>query len=58
MLHGSATMRMMAEKYESLAKTAVNPAQRQRFAEYAKLYREMELHLVEVEKSEPIGDSR
>jgi hypothetical protein len=50
MVDRSVTMRVMAEKYEWLAKTAANPAERQRFSDYAKLYREMELHFVEVEK--------
>ena len=53
-VHRSVTMRVMAEKYEWLAKTAANPAERQRFSDYAKLYREMELHFVEVEK--PVWD--
>jgi hypothetical protein len=58
MVDRSVTMRVMAEKYEWLAKTAANPAERQRFSDYAKLYREMELHFVEVEKPEPVGESR
>jgi hypothetical protein len=57
MVDRSVTMRVMAEKYEWLAKTAANPAERQRFSDYAKLYREMELHR-RVEKPEPVGASR
>jgi len=45
-------MRVMAEKYEQLARTASNPAERQRFGEYVKLYREMEVHFVAAEQAE------
>ncbi len=51
-MHQSVTMRVMAEKYEQLAKTAANPAERERFSEYVKLYREMEAHFAEAEKAE------
>ncbi|HEV3177436.1 MAG TPA: hypothetical protein VGZ72_15695 [Stellaceae bacterium] len=58
MAHQSVTMRVMAEKYERLAQTAASPTERERFSEYVKLYREMELHFVEVEKAEEVGDPR
>ena len=38
------TMRIMAERYEQLAKTATTVTERERFREYVKLYREMEVH--------------
>ena len=38
------TMRIMAERYEQLAKTAATATERERFNEYVKLYREMEVH--------------
>ena len=52
MVHQSLTMRVMAEKYEELAKTSPDPAERQRLGEYVKLYREMEVHFAEIEKAE------
>ena len=52
MAQHSVTMRLMAEKYEQLAKTTPNPAERERFVEYVKLYREMEVHFATAEKSE------
>jgi hypothetical protein len=52
MVHQSVTMRVMAEKYEQLAKISPNPAERQRFGDYVKLYREMEVHFAEIEKAE------
>jgi hypothetical protein len=58
MAHQSVTMRVMAEKYERLAETATNPAYRERLRDYAKLYREMELHFVEVENSERVREPR
>lgn len=58
MTHQSLTMRVMAEKYEELARVASNPAERQRFGEYVKLYREMEVHFAEAEKAEETRDPR
>lgn len=58
MTHQSLTMRVMAEKYEELARVASNPAERQRFGEYVKLYREMEVHFAEAEKAEETRDRR
>src|ERR1051326_2395813 len=55
MIQQSVTMRVMAEKYERLAETSADAAERERFGEYVKLYREMEEHFVEIEKSEEIG---
>ena len=55
MTQHSLTMRIMAEKYEQLAKTSADPAERERFGEYVKLYREMELHFAAAEKSEAHG---
>ncbi len=52
MAQHSVTMRLMAEKYEELARTAPNAAERQRFGEYVKLYRELEGHFAAAEKSE------
>jgi len=52
MTQHSMTMRLMAEKYEKLAQTAPNLAERERFSEYVKLYREMEVHFAAAEKSE------
>ena len=51
MTHQSVTMRVMAEKYEQLARTAPDAAERQRFGEYVRLYREMEVHFTEAEKA-------
>jgi len=56
MVHQSLTMRVMAEKYEHLAKTAPGEADRRRFSEYGKLYREMEVHFVEAEKAREFPD--
>lgn len=50
MTQQSRTMRLLAEKYEQLAKTAPSPTERQRFGEYVKLYRQMEHHFEESEK--------
>ena len=58
MTQHSMTMRIMAEKYEALAKTTADPAERDRFGEYVKLYREMELHFAETEKRGEKGDDR
>jgi hypothetical protein len=58
MTQQSMAMRIMAEKYEQLAKTTPNAAERQRFGEYVKLYREMELHFVEAEKAEERSGDR
>ena len=52
MVQQTVTMRVMAERYEALAKTAANPAERERYGEYVKLYREMETHFAEAEKAE------
>ncbi len=57
-MHQSVTMRVMAEKYEQLAKTASNPVERERFGEYVKLYREMEAHFAEAEKAEESNRKR
>ena len=58
MTQHSTTMRIMAEKYEQLAKTTSNPAKRERFGEYVKLYREMEVHFAATEKSEERSGDR
>ncbi len=55
MTRHSLTMRLMAEKYEQLAKASSDPAERERFGEYVKLYREMEIHFAAAEKSEARG---
>ena len=52
MVQQSVTMRVMAEKYERLAETSADAAERERFSEYVKLYREMEEHFVEIEKAD------
>ena len=58
MTQQSMAMRIMAEKYEQLAQTTPDPAERQRFGEYVKLYREMELHFVQTEQPEDRGGDR
>jgi hypothetical protein len=56
MTHQSLTMKVMAEKYEQLARSTSDPADRQRFGEYVKLYREMEGHFAEAERSTDATD--
>jgi hypothetical protein len=51
----SAAMRVMVEKYERLAETAEDPAERERFVEYVRLYREMEAHFAELKKTDHHG---
>ncbi len=58
MMHQSLTMRVMAEKYEQLARASSDPIERQRFREYIKLYREMEVHFAEAEKAEEARDEK
>jgi len=52
MVQQSVTMRVMAERNKALAKTAAFPADRERYGEYVKLYREMETRFAEAEKTE------
>lgn len=42
-------MRIMADKYEQLARLSADPVERRRFGEYDKLYRDMEAHFAEAE---------
>ncbi len=48
----SQTMRIMAEKYEQLARATTDPAERRRFGEYVRLYRGMEIDFAEPENAQ------
>jgi hypothetical protein len=58
MTHQSVTMRVMADKYEELARATSNPAERQRFGDYVKLYREMAVQFAEAERAEETREQK
>lgn len=54
----SQAMRIMAEKYEQLARASADPAERRRLYEYIKLYRDMEMHFAEAESAQRARERR